>query len=190
MQLSRPLKILAGIIAVIAVFAMLTVPAEARNRSRSGSYTTGGGRSGTFSGAVSGNLRDGLTRSQSVTTGNGRVFNRSSTNAYDRSTGQFNRDVTGVNGNTRSFTGTAQDGQRSGTYSTGTGQSGSFNGSTQRNGDGSVTNSSSWTNQNGRTYNRSATTGYDKETNTVDRSVTGPGGNTRSGEITFTPDGQ
>ncbi|MFA5985512.1 MAG: hypothetical protein WC782_15955 [Methylococcaceae bacterium] len=190
MRSTKFLKLSALSFTGVMLYSAILVPTEARERNHSGSFATGNGRSGAFSGSVSGDLKNGLTRSQSVTTGSGRVFNRSSTNSYDSSTGAFNRDVNGVNGNTRNISGTAQAGQRSGSYSSSTGKSGTFNGSVQNNGDGSITNSSSLTNQNGQTYNRSATTGYDPDTNTINRSVTSPTGNTREGEVTFTNDSQ
>lgn len=174
-------------LALTALSAAIPDNAEARTRQRSGTYTTGAGRTGAYSGSASGNLRSGLTRNQSVTAQNGNTYNRSATETYNAQSGAFNKTVTAPNGTTRTYTGTAADGQRSGTYTTSSGQSGSFSGSTTGNGNGSVTNSGTVTTSGGNTYNRSATTGYDPSTHTVTRSVTGPAGNTRDGSVTYTP---
>lgn len=162
--------------------------AVARDVTRSGSYMTGKGRTGNYSSQVRGNRRDGLTRSQSITTQGGRTFNRSATTTYDRQSGAFDRSVTGANGNTRTLKGTADRGRRSGTYTTADGRSGTFSGDVLRNEDGTRTRNLSITNQDGETYNRSATNAYDRETKTLERSVTGPGGKTRTGSVTFIPD--
>ncbi len=162
--------------------------AVARDVTRSGSYVTGKGRTGSYSSEVRGNRRDGLTRSQSITTRSGRTVNRSATTTYDRGSGTFNRSVTGANGTTRSVTGSASDGVRSGTYTTSGGRTGSFSGDLRRNDDGSLTRNLSVTNQDGETFDRSATYSYDRDTKTLQRSVTRPGGDTRSGSVTFIPE--
>ena len=67
--------------------------AVARDVTRSGSYVTGKGHTGSYSSEVRGNRRDGLTRSQSSTTRSGRTANRSATTTYDRGSGTFNCNV-------------------------------------------------------------------------------------------------
>lgn len=186
MKSSKLLKTTALAFASIVMSTALIDNAEARDRQRSGSYTTAKGHSGTYNKSVSGNRQDGLTRNRSVTTENGKTYNRNSTGTYDRETGEFNKTTTGANGNTRTVTGTAQDGERSGSYTTNTGKSGTFKGAVERN-DGVVTRNGSWTNQDGQTYNRSATNSYNKETHTITHSVTGPGGNTRDNTVTIIP---
>jgi len=183
---SSRLRTAAGALIMLALWGAVISPSEARNRQRTGTYTTGAGRTGSYSGSATGNLRNGLTRSQSVTTQNGNTYNRSATETYNAQTGAFNKTVTAPNGTTRTYTGTAADGQRSGTYTTSNGQSGSYSGTTA-NGNNSVTNTGTVTTSGGNTYSRSATTGYDPSTNTVTRSVTGPAGNTRDGSVTYTP---
>jgi hypothetical protein len=176
--------------AVVLTGALLSVAiienAQARDRQHSGSYTTSRDHSGTYNNTVSGNRKDGLTRNQSITTENGKTYNRSATGTYDAQTHEFNKTVTGTNGNTRTYTGTAQDGKVSGNYTTSSGNSGTFN-STIQNNDGTVTRNGNWTSQNGQTYNRSVNSSYDKDTHTFNRSITGPNGNTRDGSVTLTP---
>ncbi len=192
MKTSLPCKTMVIALAALFATAVIAESADARERNRSGggSYVTGKGKTGTYQRSVTGNRKDGLTRSQSITTESGKTYNRSTTGTYDKETGAFNKTVTGPKGNTRTYTGTAKDGQRSGSYTTSTGKSGTFNGSVQRNEDGTVMRSGSWTNQDGETKSRNATYGYDRETNTINRSVTGPDGNTRDGSVTYTPNAQ
>jgi hypothetical protein len=171
----------------LALALTIVGQAAARDLSRSGSYVTGRGHSGSYSSHVSGNRRDGLTRNQSVTTQSGRTLNRSSTTTYDRASRRFDRSVTGVNGNTRVLTGTAGGGAFSGSYTTGSGGRGSFAGTTTRNEDGSRSRNGSVTTDDGRTYQRSVATSHDAATRTLERSITGPGGHTRSGAVTLTP---
>jgi hypothetical protein len=180
-------------IATAAAISMLLVPAlsgtaDARGRDRSGAYTTGRGHTGTYSSNSTGHLRDGKTRDQSITTQNGKTYNRTVTGTYDKETGAFNKQAVGPHGNTRTYTGTANDGQFSGNYETSTGKSGTFDMKRSRNDDGSVTRDGTWTNKNDVTRNRSVTTDYDPETRTITRSVTGPQGNTRDGSATIAPD--
>lgn len=163
--------------------------AQAGERSRNGSFVTGKGASGTYSGSVTGNLNEGRARSQSVTGQNGKAWNRSSTTTYDKETGSYNKTVTGNNGNTRTYTGTAQDGARSGTYTTDSGKSGSYESGWVKNEDGTWTKSGSVTNQDGKTWGGSATYGYDKDTNTVTKSVTGNNGKAWDRSVTVSPDG-
>jgi hypothetical protein len=186
MQSAKLLKISTVVFTGILLSTAITENAQARDRQHSGSYTTSRGHSGTYNNSVSGNHKDGLTRNQSITTENGKTYKRSATGTYDAQTHEFNKTVTGTNGNTRTYTGTAQDGKVSGNYTTSTGNSGTFN-STIQNNDGTVTRNGSWTNQNGEAYSRSVSSSYDKDTHTLNRSVTGPDGNTRDGSVTLTP---
>ena len=190
MSPSSPFK--PGLVPVLGLTLALLASGQvlARDLSRSGSYTTGAGRSGSYSTQVSGNRSEGLTRSQTLTTDAGKTLTRSGTTTYDRQSGAFSRSVTGVNGNTRQLTGTAGGGERSGTYTTGSGRSGSYAGTRTRNDDGTHTHGGTITTQNGEEYSRSVTGGYDTATNTLSREVTGVNGNTRSGSVTITPDVQ
>jgi len=187
--MSSSFRTIPAAVAALSLLALCAAAdsAQARNIHRSGTFTTGAGKTGSYSGSVTGNLRNGLTRSTSVTNASGQTWNRTATKTYDPSTGAFNKTVTSPNGTTRTYTGTAADGQRSGTYTTSTGKSGSFTDTVTANGNDSVTRNTSITNAAGQTVQRSATTGYDPSTNTVTRSVTGPEGNTRQGSVTFTP---
>jgi hypothetical protein len=99
----------------ILILFTFTSASEARDRARSGSFVTSGGKSGNFAATRSGNRASGITRTQQVTGASGRSFNRSATGQYNRQTGAFNKSVT-RNGNTRTMQGTAANGVRSGTY--------------------------------------------------------------------------
>jgi hypothetical protein len=192
--------------------------AEARDFNRSGSYQTDKGRSGHYESRAQGSLREGRTRSQTVTTQSGKTYERRSTTVYDRDSGAFSRSSTGPRGASRSVSGTAEDGQFSGVYSGSRGAGGTFEGTRQRNEDGSVSRSGSYTNAAGGTgsfeagrqrnedgsrtrerslttadgdsYSRSTTGSFDREagTGTLTRTVTGPDGESRTREVTVTPD--
>jgi hypothetical protein len=71
-------------------------------------------------------------------------------------------------------------GSRSATVETGSGKTGSYTGSTVRNGSGSVTNTGSVTGPGGTTKSRSATTTVNPGTGTATHEVTSPTGNTRT----------
>ena len=120
--------------------------ADARERSRSGSYSTSGGRSGTIDTSASKVRGEGLKRQKNVTTSSGkgatvdtaRSYTKGegvSTNkdvttlggktggydkntTYDKESGTYESTVAGHNGKSVTYTGTASDGQRSGTYTT------------------------------------------------------------------------
>ena len=162
--------------------------ADAGERQRSGSYVTGKGRTGTYSSVVSGNRRTGVTNSQSIVTQSGNTYHRSANTNYNRQDGTFNKTVTGANGKTRVYNGTASNGQRSGTYTTGDGNSGSFSSYSGRNPDGSYIRERTLTDQGGNSYHGTVTSRYDSQTGTFVRSVTGPRGNTHEGSVTLTPD--
>ncbi len=85
------------------------------------------------------------------------------------------------------MTGTTSEGRRSGTYTTSDGRTGNFSGEVLRNADGTRTRNLSITNREGETYDRSATYDYDRETGTLERTVTGPGASSRTGYVTFIP---
>lgn len=78
---------------------------------------------------------------------------------------------------------------RSGKYATGGGRSGTYSSNIERS-RGSVNRQGSITTQSGETYSRSVSGTYDKDTGTVNRSVTGPGGNTRTDTGTYNKDTQ
>jgi hypothetical protein len=82
----------------------------------------------------------------------------------------------------------ARDFQRSGSYQTGKGRSGTYQSQGSR-GSGEVTRDQSVTTQGGKTYNRQVNRSYDKETGTYNSSVTGPQGNTRTTTGTVGADG-
>lgn len=174
-----------GIAAVIATVLTATTAFEssqAADRSREGTFTTGQGRTGSYSTQTTGNRQDGFTKQQTITGPGGNAYNRTVEGQYDRESGQFERNVTGPRGNSRSVTGTAKDGQFQGNYSTSTGKSGSFEGNRTRNEDGSVTRQNTWTNQDGQTRSREVNRSYDRDSNTVNRNVSGPRGS-RSGSV-------
>ncbi len=165
--------------------------AEARDRQHTGGFaiTRGGSStSGTYNTQASGNLRQGLTRNQCITNRRGKNYTRSTTTTYDRNTGAYTHSVVAPDGTMRTYNGTIEDGQGSGTYTTSNGKSGSWNGVRTRNGDGTVTRNGSVTNQNGQTYNTTGTYGYDRSTNTLTGTGTGALGNNWSGSLTVNPD--
>lgn len=85
-----------------------------------------------------------------------------------------------------SFIGAVDAGQRSGTYTTANGRSGSYNQTFQRGG-------GAWQRQtqidaaNGKTYERSVSGSLDRTDHTLTRSVTGTHGRTHGGTVTYTP---
>lgn len=200
----------AGILAVGILVAMaFAADAQAWERSHSGGYTTGKGRTGTFSSSASGGKGEGFKRSQSATTDSGKTYNRSasgkcsksgttanceksvtgwggktrnSTGQYDRSTGAFSGATTGENGKGGSVSGTAQDGRRTGTWTTTGGKTGTFD-QTVGQSNGVYTKSTSATNASGQTVNWN--TSYDKNTSTLTHSYTGANGKEHSGSVTF-----
>ncbi|MEN0108309.1 MAG: hypothetical protein AAGC84_18065 [Pseudomonas sp.] len=81
----------------------------------------------------------------------------------------------------------AAERQRAGSFSTSRGHSGTYQ--TQVSGErgAGLNRQRSITGANGQTYTHSSTSTYDKASNTLNRTVTGSQGNTRSGSITVTP---
>jgi len=70
----------------------------------------------------------------------------------------------------------------SGKYTTGSGESGTYEWGMERS-EGTSSSGGSITTPEGKTYSRSKTRSYDPETGSVTRSVTSPGGETRSIQI-------
>lgn len=154
--------------------------AEARDRSRSGGFTTDRGNSGTFSKSRSGNRGEGLHKERSITGENGRTFNRSSDSSFDRETKSFSKTVTGAKGNTRTYEGSVNDGGYQGTYETSRGKSGTFDGTVTKSEDGGWTRQGSVVNQDGKTFDRTIEGDYDRETHTLSKEITGANGKTRT----------
>jgi hypothetical protein len=203
MKTSLALSFLAGAVAV----ALAAPDAEGRERARSGSYAIGGGKTGTYQRSVD-RSPGAFSRQGSITTQDGRTYTRSSNGTYDRGNGAVNRSVTGADGRTRTAAGTYDRDTR--TYDrTVTGANGrQAQGTTVYDRDAKSA-SSTWIGPNGRTststttYNaankgydttvtapdgkthtRSTSNGWNAETGTLTRSVTGYGGNTRTVDIT------
>lgn len=82
--------------------------------------------------------------------------------------------------------GLAEGGQRSGTYSTASGRSGSYS-QTFSHGDGAWQRQTQIDAANGKTYDRSVSGSLDRADHSLTRSVTGIGGRTRGGTFTYTP---
>ncbi|WP_431484133.1 hypothetical protein [Pseudomonas solani] len=160
--------------------------AEARERQHAGGFVTGRGQAGSWQTQRSGNLADGLTRQRSVTGNDGRSASTSSTTRYDRDSGQFSRNSTTADGRGLSLEGTRTSGQNNGTWATTDGRSGSFSQQSQR-GDDGLTRQTQVTNAAGETAQRSASYSFDRDSDTLSRSVTGNQGETRTGSLTLTP---
>jgi hypothetical protein len=203
MKASLTLSLLAGLVAV----ALATPDAEARERARSGSYATGGGKTGTYQRSAD-RSPGAFGRQGSITTQEGRTYSRTSAGTYDRSTGAVNRSVTGADGRTRTATGTYDRDTR--TYDrTVTGANGrQAQGTTVYDRDAKSA-SSTWVGPNGatttsantynaankgfdttvtapdgKTYTRSSSNAWNPEAGTLSKSVTGYGGNTRTVDVT------
>ncbi len=172
--------------ALLSLCLLFTAASQAAERQRAGGFSTSRGHSGSYQTTVSGQRGAGLNRQQTVTGANGKTASRSSTTQYDKASGQFNRSTTGANGATRTVQGTHTDGQNSGTYTGANGNTGTFNQQTSH-ADGSASRQTEVTTANGKTLSRDASYSYDQDSNTLNRSVTGSQGNTRSGSITVTP---
>lgn len=203
MKTSLTPALLAGLVAV----ALAAPDADARTRSGSGGYVTGGGKTGTYQRSVE-RSPGAISRQGSITTQDGRTFSRSTTGTYDRATGAVNRSVTRADGRTRTASGTYD--RDTHTYDrTVTGANGRQAHGTTVYDRGARSASSTWVGPNGgtstgtttynaanrgfdttvtapdgRTYTRSSSNAWNPETGTLTRSVTGYGGNTRTMEIT------
>jgi len=196
------LSLLVGLVAV----ALAGPDAEARERTGSGSYATGGGKTGTYQRSL--NRSPGaVSRQGSITTQDGRTYSRSSSGAYDQATGAVNRSVTRADGRTRTASGTYD--RDTHTYDR------TVNGANGRQAHGTTvydrdakSASSTWVGPNGKTstgtttYNaankgfdttvtapdgsthtRSSSNAWNAETGTLTKSVTGSGGNTRTVDV-------
>ena len=196
------LSLLAGAVAL----ALAAPAADAGEHNRSGTYKTGKGHTGTYQSHVE-RAPGSVKREGSITTENGRTYNRSSTSTYDKNTGAVNRSVTGVDGKTRTATGTYDKatntydrtitGPKGSAQATTTYDKANKSASTTYTGkDGKQATSTSTynpetkgldttiTGADGRTYTRSTANAYNPEAGTLTHSVTGPKGNTRSVELT------
>lgn len=155
--------------------------AEARERSRTGSYTTGKGK--TYGHTAKGSYdKETGTYNKAVTGQNGKGYTASTT--YDKETKTGTKTVTTNDGKTVTATGTAGDGQRSGTYTTGNGKTGSYNSAVTKE-DGTYTKNRTVTTDDGKTYDSSATYAHDKDSNTMTGSRTNWRGKTRGGSVTY-----
>jgi len=172
--------------ALLCLTLLCTAASEAAERQRSGGFSTSRGHSGTYQTTVSSQRGAGLNRQQTVTGADGKTVTRSSIRQYDPVSGQFNRSTTAANGDTRTVQGTRTDGQNSGTYTGANGNTGTFNQQTSRT-DGTANRQTEVTTAAGKNLSRDASYSYDQVSNTLNRSVTGSQGNTRSGSITVTP---
>ncbi len=150
-----------SLIAVLGSILCLNNASDAKGRNRSFSRSSGG--SGTKSVNWSGNQR---SANNTYTGKEGRTWNGSSSGSYDKSSKTYSgsKTVTGPQGNSKTY-------------------------QTQRvgNGSGGATTTITRENGNSKTYNTQ--TSIDKDTNTLNRSVTGPQGNTRDRSTQYTNNG-
>lgn len=154
-------------------------------RDRQTQWTNQNGGSGSQGATSTWNRPAGTaSRNSHTTLANGKSAG-SSTTASRIGPGQWQGDTsrTGFNGKTATahdvFTKTADGHTTSGSWSTGTGKSGTYDASVTHDG-GSTTRDQTWTNGNGQSVDRDSTLtrtadGYDQHV-----SFTGPGGNSRS----------
>lgn len=177
-------------LAVAILGAFLATDTQARDRSHSGVYATGKGKAGTYSVQKSGNLKEGLTKRKTVTTGQGKTYGRTVQQQYNKETGAYTKTVTGDNGKTVTYTGTAKDGVRTGTYTTGNGKTGSYTQNLSKGENGELNKTTNITTSSGQQVTTSSSSTYDKETNTLNSTVTGPKGESHSGSVSVTPDKQ
>jgi hypothetical protein len=203
MKTSLALTLAAGAVALV-----LAVPeADAGQRARSGSYATGGGKTGTYQRSVD-RSPGAISRQGAITTPDGRTYTRSANGTYDRGTGAVNRSVTGADGRTRTASGTydrdthtydrtvtgANGRQAQGTTvydrdarsasSTWVGPDGKTSTATSTYNTANKGYDTTVTRPDGSTATRSSGNAWNAETGTLTRSVTGYGGNTRTVDIT------
>lgn len=194
-------------LALTACACSLTLPdSEAGQRNRSGSYVTGGGKSGTYQRSID-RSPGAVSRHGSITTDSGKTFARSASGTYDRNTGAVSRSVTGPGGKTRTENGTydrgtqtydrtitgARGGQTQATTtfdretrsaaSTYVGPHGKTTTSTTAYNPTTKGFDTTLTGPNGRTSTRSSAHSYDSETGVLSKSVTGLDGKTRTVDI-------
>jgi hypothetical protein len=173
------------------LFTVFTIAnhADARDRSHSGGYVTGKGKTGTYSTTQSGKLKTGVTKNKSITTSGGKTYGHTVQQQYNKETGEFNKTVTNAKGKSVTYNGVAKGGVRSGTYTTNDGKTGTFDQTVSKS-DNGVSKTTNLTTSSGQQVGTSSVSTYDKETNTINKSVTGPKGKTHSGSVTVTPDKQ
>jgi hypothetical protein len=200
---SMTLTVLAGAVAL----ALAAPGARAGEQTRSGSYKTGKGHTGTYQGRVE-RAPGSVKREGSITTENGRTYSRSSSSTYDKDTGAVKREITGPGGNTRNVTGTynkdtnvydrtitgakGNSVQATTTYdkagksatTTYTGRDGKTATSTSTYNPGTRGFDTTVTGPGGNSATRSTSNTYNPETGTLTHGVTGPKGNTRTVELT------
>lgn len=208
----RFLSVSAAALMALGVLCLAVPEAQAGERSRSGSYTTGSGRTGTIDStrdfqrgegvnrtrnfqtesgrgaAVDSNKTytkgEGVSKETGVTTNSGKSYDYTVTRDYDRETGTYSGSVEGQNGKSVTNTGTAGDGQRSGSYTTSGGHSGSYETGVSKTGEG-LAKEKSVTTGSGKEYDASTLKSYDRDSNTLSGTRTGPRGKTRGGSITY-----
>ncbi|MFN7113514.1 MAG: hypothetical protein ACK4PK_04060 [Alphaproteobacteria bacterium] len=208
----RFLSVSAATVVVLGVFCTAIPDAEAGERSRSGSYTTGSGRSGTIDATRDAHRGEGVTRNKNiqsdkgkgavvgshktytkgegvqketgVTTNSGNSYDFSATRGYDRDTGHYSGTTTGQNGKSITNTGTAGDGQRSGSYETSGGRSGSYDTSISKTEEG-LSKEKSVTTDGGKTYDSRSLKTYDRDSHTLSGNRTGARGKVRGGSISY-----
>lgn len=167
------------------MLAVVSLPVMAEARERNGTYTTGKGRTGVYSSKTEGTVREGMKRTTGITTENGKSYYRAAEGQYDPNTGQFTKSVTNAKGKTRTTTGTYENGQATGTYTTGSGKTGTFTQDRSRE-DGTLTRSTTVTpDGSDKSYTRSSS--YTRDGNTVTRQVTQPDGDVRTNSVTINP---
>jgi len=196
----------------VLCLAVPEVQAGERSRSGSGSYTTGSGRTGTIDStrdfqrgegvnrtknfqtesgrgaAVDSNKTytkgEGVSKETGVTTNSGNSYDFTVTRDYDRETGAYSGSVEGQNGKSVINTGTAGDGQRSGSYTTSGGHSGSYEAGVSKT-DAGLAKERSVTTGGGKEYDTGTTKSYDRDSNTLSGTRIGPRGKTRSRSVTY-----
>lgn len=193
-----------GIVAALTVFSP---DAEARQRSHSGTYSAGK-HSGSWTSNYSRKKGEGFTRNQTATGQNGKIWTRSAAGQYDRDNKTYNKEVTGWGGKTHTsasqynrdtnafnstvtgekgslaFSGTADKGQRAGTWTGSNGKTGTYD-QTVKLGKGTFSKDTTVTGADGKSYSWDTDYSYNKETKTLTGATTGPGGKTHTGSLTF-----
>lgn len=193
---------------IVAVLGFTTGEAEARQRSHSGTYSAGK-HAGSWTSNYSRKKGEGFTRSQTATGQNGKTWNRSAAGNYDRDSKTYNKQVTGWGGKTHSsasqydyktkafnstvtgqqgksltLNGTAQNGQRAGSWTGSDGKAGTYN-QTVSHGAGTFSKDTTVTGSNGKSYSWDTDYSYNKEAKTLTGTSTGPVGKTHTGSLTF-----
>ena len=166
-----------------AVILIAAVPAEAKGRQKSGSYSTSGGKSGTFQRSVNRESRGNVSKNTSWTNQDGQSGSKTRSRTWDKDsgTGTYERSFSGADGKERYASGTIAK-TDTGFTSTGTrtnasGETLDVNRTVTRNEDGTVSVNKVVTNDEGenRTVNKTVTKTEDGRTVTGD--YTGFSGN-------------